>query len=78
LGDDVLESGGCLGLELVILIGLQASGKSTFFCKHLAATHVLVSKDLMGNNRNKSCRQIQLIKNALQAGNLVCSEDFSP
>lgn len=65
-------------MELVILIGLQASGKSTFFRKYLAATHVLVSKDLMRNNRNKSRRQIQLIENALQAGNSVAVDNTNP
>jgi len=35
-------------LELVIFIGLQATGKSTFYRARFAATHVLVSKDLMG------------------------------
>jgi predicted kinase len=62
-------------LELVILIGLQASGKNTFFREYLAATHVLVSKDLMRNNRNKSRRQIQLIENVLQAGNSVAVDN---
>lgn len=65
-------------MELVILIGLQASGKSTFFRKYLAETHVLVSKDLMRNNRNKSRRQIQLIENALQAGNSVAVDNTNP
>lgn len=65
-------------MELVILMGLQASGKSTFFCDYLAATHVLVSKDLMRNNKNKSRRQIQLIENALQAGHSVAVDNTNP
>ncbi|MDP8934212.1 MAG: AAA family ATPase [Cyanobacteriota bacterium] len=65
-------------MELVILMGLQASGKSTFFRDYLAATHVLVSKDLMRNNRNKSRRQIQLIENALQAGHSVAVDNTNP
>ena len=34
-------------LELVLLVGLQASGKSTFRRERLDATHVVVSKDLI-------------------------------
>ena len=41
-----------MNAELAILIGLQASGKSTFYRRHLAATHALVSKDRFRNNRN--------------------------
>lgn len=58
-------------MELVIFIGLQASGKSTFFRNYLAATHVLVSKDLMRNNRNRARRQAQLVEAALQTGRSV-------
>jgi predicted kinase len=32
-------------MELVIFIGLQASGKSTFYHERFARTHVHVSKD---------------------------------
>ncbi len=38
--------------ELVIFVGLQASGKSTFFRERFATTHELVSKDLLRNNKN--------------------------
>jgi len=58
-------------MELVIFIGLQASGKSTFFGKEFAATHVHVSKDLMRKNKNRNRRQAQLIEEALQAGHSV-------
>ncbi len=36
-------------MDLVILIGLQASGKSTFVRTRLAETHVHVSKDVIGH-----------------------------
>jgi predicted kinase len=54
-------------LELVIFIGLQASGKSTFFRGRFAATHELISKDLFPNNRNRNRRQEELIEAALSA-----------
>lgn len=64
--------------SLVIFIGLQASGKSTFFRHHFAATHELVSKDLMRNNKNRSRRQAQLIEQALQRGSSVVVDNTNP
>jgi predicted kinase len=58
-------------MELIIFIGLQASGKSTFYATRFAATHELVSKDRLRNNLNKERRQAQLIEAALQAGRSV-------
>ena len=65
-------------MELVIFIGLQASGKSTFFRQYFAATHEHVSKDLMRNNKNPSRRQAQLIEAALQAGRSVVVDNTNP
>jgi len=65
-------------MELVIFIGLQASGKSTFFRTHFAATHELVSKDLFRNNKKPSRRQTQLIEQALQAGRSVVVDNTNP
>ncbi len=55
-------------MEMIILIGLQASGKSTFYRQRFAETHALVSKDLLRNNKNPARRQRKLIEDALQAG----------
>ena len=63
-----MQSGGSR-VELVILIGLQASGKSTFFRRRFAETHVHVSKDLL--RKNKASRQAQLLEEALQVGRSV-------
>ncbi len=65
-------------MELVIFMGLQAAGKSTFFRAHFAATHVLVSKDLLLNNKHRSRRQSQLIEEALQAGSSVVVDNTNP
>lgn len=65
-------------MELVIFMGLQASGKSTFFRQYFAATHELVSKDLMRNNKNPSRRQAQLIEAALQAERSVVVDNTNP
>jgi hypothetical protein len=39
-------------VEVAILIGLQASGKTTFCQRVLAADHVMVSKDAFGDARH--------------------------
>jgi predicted kinase len=65
-------------LELVIFIGLQASGKSTFFRGRFAATHELISKDLFPNHRNRNRRQEELIGAALSAGRPVVVDNTNP
>ncbi len=52
-------------MELILFVGLQASGKSSLYRDRLAATHELVSKDLMPNNPRPERRQRQLIEDAL-------------
>ena len=66
-------------LELMIFIGLQASGKSTFFRGRFAATHELISKDLFPNNaRNRNRRQEELIRAALSGGRPVVVDNTNP
>ena len=61
-----------MGLELIVLVGLQGAGKSTFYRTTLAATHALVSKDLMGRRaRDKQGRQVREIAGHLAAGRSV-------
>jgi len=57
--------------EVVIFVGLQGAGKSTFYEQRFAETHVRISKDLMPNNRNKERRQLQLLRETLAAGQPV-------
>ena len=64
--------------ELVILVGLQASGKSTFFRERFAATHEHVSKDLFRNNKNPNRRQAQLIEASLKEGSPVVVDNTNP
>jgi predicted kinase len=64
-------------IELVILIGLQASGKSTFYRSRFAATHEQISKDLMPD-KHKEQRQQQLIAEALQAGRSIVVDNTNP
>lgn len=65
-------------LELIILTGLQGSGKTTWYHENLAATHVHVSKDLMSNARNRELRQQQQIDEALGAGRSVVVDNTNP
>jgi predicted kinase len=67
-----------MAAELVILVGLQASGKSTFFRERFAATHKHVSKDLFRNNRNRNRRQRELVEAALLAGCPVVVDNTNP
>ena len=54
--------------ECVILVGLPAAGKSTFYQQRFAATHRHISKDHWPNAARKDERQAQLIRSALRAG----------
>lgn len=65
-------------MDVIILIGLQASGKSTFFRTYFALTHDLVSKDLLRNNSKPARRQQQLVEKALQAGHSVVVDNTNP
>jgi len=55
-------------VELIVFVGLQASGKSTLFRERFAGTYQHVSKDLFPHNRKKNRRQEQLLYAALSAG----------
>jgi predicted kinase len=65
-------------MELIILIGLQGSGKTTYYHEHFAATHVHVSKDLMTNARNRDAMQLTQIDEALGAGRNVVVDNTNP
>ncbi|ONI86601.1 kinase [Saccharothrix sp. ALI-22-I] len=64
--------------EVVILIGLQASGKTSFYRTVLAVTHEQVSKDAFPNARRRQARQMRLIAEALDAGHNVAVDNTNP
>ena len=61
-------------MELVILVGLPGSGKTSFFQSRFASTHAHVSKDLM----HRGARQLALIEEALRSGRSVVVDNTSP
>src|SRR5437660_7547933 len=65
-------------MELIIFIGLQASGKSTFYRTRFVETHVHVSKDVLRNNRKPHRRQMQLIEDALREQKSVVVDNTNP
>ena len=65
-------------LELIVFVGLQAAGKSTYYHARLAATHVHVSKDLMKNTRDRDARQVREIDEALASGRSVVVDNTNP
>jgi len=67
-----------MSVEMVILMGLQASGKTTFWKGRFAETHVVVSKDALRNNRRPGRRQAALIREALSAGRSVLVDNTNP
>ena len=64
--------------EVAILIGLQASGKTTFYRTVLAATHDHVSKDAFPNAQRRQALQLRLIGEALDAGRDVAVDNTNP
>src|ERR1043165_576173 len=64
--------------ELIILVGLPGSGKSTYYRAHFAATHAHISKDLMPNARRRDDRQEREIAAALAEGKSVVVDNTNP
>jgi predicted kinase len=65
-------------VECVILVGLPAAGKSSFYRERFAGTHDHVSKDLMRNTRRPQRRQEQLVGESLSLGRSVVVDNTNP
>ena len=65
-------------LEVIVFVGLQGAGKSTFHAQRFAASHVLVSKDNFPNNSRPERRQRHLITEALAAAHSVVVDNTNP
>ena len=67
-------------MELCIFVGIQASGKSTFFRTYFADTHIHVSKDMLRSSKtlNKTAKQSLLVEEALREGKSVVVDNTNP
>lgn len=75
-GDDApMEPWGC---ELVVLVGLQGSGRSTLVAARYSVSHRVVSKDHWPNARRREERQQRLIGELLGAGESVVVDNTNP
>lgn len=64
--------------ELVVMVGLQGSGKTSWVAAHLAGTHVVVSKDHWPNARHREARQQRAVATLLAEGASVVVDNTSP
>jgi predicted kinase len=65
-------------LTLIVLVGLQGAGKSTFFRRHFEGDYAHISMDLLRNNRHPARRQLQLLREALSAGRSAVADNTNP
>ncbi len=61
-----------------MLVGLPASGKTTFYTQRFSSTHRHISKDLWPNSSKKAARQARELREALAAGVSVVVDNTSP
>ena len=67
-----------MATELILLIGLQAAGKTTFYRQRLTDGYTHISMDLLRNNPHPARRQAQLLDEALQGGQSVVLDNTNP
>lgn len=65
-------------MDVLIFIGLQGAGKSTFFQRYFSSTHAYISRDTFRNNKHPAQRQQQLLEEALQAQRSVVIDNTNP
>ena len=67
-----------MATELILLIGLQAAGKTTFYRQSLADGYTHISMDLLRNHPRPARRQVQLIEQALPVRQSVVVDNTNP
>ncbi|GKX32471.1 MAG: hypothetical protein MnENMB40S_00890 [Rhizobiaceae bacterium MnEN-MB40S] len=61
-------------MELVVFVGLQGSGKSTFYLDHFADTHLRINLDMLRTRR----RENAILDASLKAGQRVVIDNTNP
>ncbi|MGY2130412.1 AAA family ATPase [Blastococcus sp. SYSU DS0617] len=64
--------------ELVVMVGLQGAGKSTWAAAELAGTHAVVSKDHWPRAKRREARQRRVVAELLAAGRSVVVDNTNP
>lgn len=67
-----------MAVEAVILVGLPAAGKTTFYRQRFATTHLHISKDLWPKSADKNARQARELNAALACGRSVVIDNTNP
>jgi predicted kinase len=65
-------------VDLVVFVGLQASGKTTFYHSYYCSTYVLVSKDRLRHRRHRDAVQRRRVEEALIGGRSVVVDNTNP
>lgn len=65
-------------MDVVILMGLQATGKSAFCRERFAESHILVSKDRFRNATRPQARQMRVLNEALGISRSVVVDNTNP
>lgn len=67
-------------MDVIIFIGLQGAGKSTFYRQYFATTHFYISKDQLTRSKStsKDAQQKKLLAEAMQAGRSVVIDNTNP
>jgi predicted kinase len=65
-------------VECIILIGLPGAGKTSFYRRQFAETHLHVSKDLWPGSSNREERQQKLVTQSLESGRSIVVDNTNP
>jgi predicted kinase len=65
-------------VDLVVFVGMQASGKTTFYRSYYSDSHVLVSKDRLRHRRHRDAVQRRRVEEALMNGRSVVVDNTNP